>query len=196
MNLKNPTTVGASMYGGPTDPTSGTKGYKGDDLSKIKNVYAELNMGTALGNLPYGTPLKIAYNGKTIVAYKKDIGLGGTPVQGHARRIDLWYQAAAELGFSGVGLVTVSLASAADVIHDPTQADDPADQAGNKVKQIADIPSQVAAFLGQLGGAIFSESFWLRSLKFIGGAILILFGIILIGRKASFGSGAAAAAAA
>lgn len=98
--------VGASDYGGPGDPTSGTKGYKGDNLEN-KMAFAELYMGSALGNLPYKQKLLITYGGKSVIAEKLDIGLGGAPVSGHARRIDLWYQTAQALGFNGTGLVKI-----------------------------------------------------------------------------------------
>jgi hypothetical protein len=39
--------------------------------------YAELNYGKSLGNLPFGTKLRITYNGKSIIASKGDIGNGG-----------------------------------------------------------------------------------------------------------------------
>lgn len=98
--------VGASTYGGASDPSSGIYGYKGDDL-RGTHAFAELGMGTALGNLEYGAELIIGYGGKSVTAIKLDIGLGGAPVKGHARRIDLWWETAQALGFSGVGLVSI-----------------------------------------------------------------------------------------
>lgn len=58
-------------------------------------------MGKALGGLKFGTPLKISRGGRSIVAYKEDIGLGGADVAGHNRAIDLWYNAATALGVVG-----------------------------------------------------------------------------------------------
>jgi len=100
--------VCASDYGGPGDPTSGVTGYKGDNLNG-KMAFAELNMGTALGNLPYRAKVQISYNGRSVIAEKLDIGLGGPGCGGHGRAIDLWYQTAAALGFSGLAPVTVTL---------------------------------------------------------------------------------------
>lgn len=110
-----PKVVGATYYGGPSDPSSGTHGYKGDDL-RGKSAYAELGMGHALGGLPYKTKLKITNlaNKKSVVAEKLDIGLGGGPIQGHTRAIDLWYETAAAIGFNGYGLVSV------EYTNDPT----------------------------------------------------------------------------
>lgn len=98
--------VGASMYGGPTDPgTPGSSGSCGDTKGM---TYAELGMGQNLGGLPCGTPLVITHNGHSVTAHKEDIGLGGASVNGHSRDIDLWYETAAAIGFNGTGLVTIS----------------------------------------------------------------------------------------
>lgn len=104
--------VGASMYGGPSDPSSGTHGYHGDSLIG-KNAFAELSTVprgknsdfAALGKLPYKQKAHISYNGKTVDAEKLDIGGGGGPIAGHHRDVDLWYQTAQKLGFKGTGLV-------------------------------------------------------------------------------------------
>ena len=53
---------------------------------------------TALGGLPYGTPLRDHAGRRTVVAYKEDIGLGGGPIDGRPRVIDLWWQLARSLG--------------------------------------------------------------------------------------------------
>jgi hypothetical protein len=107
--------VGASVYGGPNDATSGTEGYKGDQLPGTM-TYAELgysggdaSSARLLGGLPYKAPLRISYGGKSVVARKRDIGTGGGDVQGRPRAIDLWHETAAALGFPfGVGLVKVA----------------------------------------------------------------------------------------
>jgi hypothetical protein len=67
-------------------------------------------MGTALGGLPCGTKLIIQMhggNGATVEVEKLDIGLGGSPIQGHERRVDIWYQVAAQIGFKGTGLINI-----------------------------------------------------------------------------------------
>jgi TP901 family phage tail tape measure protein len=99
--------VGASYYGGPTDGVSGTVGAAGVSLPG-KMSFAELAMGEALGGLPFHTKLKIGYNGKSVVAEKLDIGLGGDDVGGHNRAIDLWYETANAIGMPGTGVVKVS----------------------------------------------------------------------------------------
>jgi hypothetical protein len=96
-------TVGATEYGGPGDPSSGTVGASGVNLLSQPDSYAELGgtsfqTATALGGLPYGTPLEISAGGRSVVAYKEDIGLGGGPIDGHPREIDLWWQLAGSLG--------------------------------------------------------------------------------------------------
>ena len=96
-------TVGASEYGGPGDPSSGTVGSSGVSLLRAPDSYAELGGDTfetavAMGGLPYGTPLRITWGSHSAIAYKRDIGLGGGPVDGHRRVIDLWWQFATDLG--------------------------------------------------------------------------------------------------
>jgi hypothetical protein len=96
-------TVGATEYGGPGDPSSGTTGARGDDLLVHQDSYAELGgttwqTATAMGGLPYLTPLRITWGRRSAIAYKRDFGLGGGPVAGHPRAIDLWWQLAGRLG--------------------------------------------------------------------------------------------------
>ena len=106
--------VGASVYGGARDPSSGTQGYQGDQLPGTM-TYAELgysggdaSSANLLGGLPYKAPLRISYGGRSVIARKRDIGAGGGDVQGKPRAIDLWHETAAALGFPfGVGLVKV-----------------------------------------------------------------------------------------
>lgn len=95
--------VGATEYGGPGDPSSGTVGASGVSLLAHPDSFAELGgmsfaQATALGGLPYGTPLEIIAGRRSVVAYKEDIGLGGGPIDGHPRAIDLWWQLGRSLG--------------------------------------------------------------------------------------------------
>ena len=95
--------VGATEYGGPGDPTSGTVGASGENLLAHPDSYAELGGYTfqtaaAMGGLPYMTPLRITWSGRSAIAYKRDFGLGGGPVAGLPRVIDLWWRLAAGLG--------------------------------------------------------------------------------------------------
>jgi hypothetical protein len=97
------TRVGATEYGGPGDPSSGTTGARGDSLLQHPDSYAELGgltwqTATAMGGLAYMTPLRITWGGHSAIAYKRDFGLGGGPVDGLPRVIDLWYQLAGSLG--------------------------------------------------------------------------------------------------
>jgi hypothetical protein len=96
--------VCASQYGGPHDNT-GTHGYHGDNLNGTM-AFAELGMGHALGGLPYRAQARITFQGKSVIATKLDIGLGGVGCGGHARAVDLWWETARALGFNGLGVVT------------------------------------------------------------------------------------------
>jgi hypothetical protein len=95
--------VGATEYGGPGDPTSGTVGARGDNLLEHPDTYAELggltwDTATAMGGLAYMTPLRVSWGSHSAIAYKRDFGLGGGPIDGLPRVIDLWWQFAGALG--------------------------------------------------------------------------------------------------
>jgi hypothetical protein len=51
-----------------------------------------------MGGLPYMTPLRITRGTHSAIGYKRDFGLGGGPVDGLPRLIDLWWQFAQTLG--------------------------------------------------------------------------------------------------
>lgn len=111
--------VTASEYGGPSDSTAGSTGYRGDNLYQHPDSYAELSTNysaptseldfAALGNLPYLQPLRITYGGVSAIARKRDVGAGGPGIAGHPRALDLWFQLAAKIGFSGLQLVKVEV---------------------------------------------------------------------------------------
>jgi hypothetical protein len=95
--------VGATEYGGPGDPSSGSIGASGANLLAHPDSYAELGgytfqTATAMGGLPYMTPLRITWAGRSAIAYKRDFGFGGGPIGGLPRVIDLWWQLAGRLG--------------------------------------------------------------------------------------------------
>jgi hypothetical protein len=94
--------VGATEYGGPGDPSSGAVGASGANLIAHPDSYAELGgysfqTATAMGGLPYMTPLRISWGAHSAIAYKRDFGLGGGPVGGLPRVIDLWWRLAGSL---------------------------------------------------------------------------------------------------
>src|SRR2546421_4890178 len=94
--------VGATEYGGPGDPSSGTVGASGANLLQHPDSYAELGgytfqTATDLGGLPYGTALRITWSGHSAIAYKRDFGFGGGPIDGLSRVIDLWWEFARAL---------------------------------------------------------------------------------------------------
>ena len=94
--------VGATEYGGPGDPSSGTVGASGVSLLQHPDSYAELGgtsfqTATAMGGLAYMTPLRVTWGSRSAIAYKRDFGLGGGPVAGLPRVIDLWWQFAGAL---------------------------------------------------------------------------------------------------
>ncbi len=95
--------VGATEYGGAGDPSSGSVGASGASLLAHPDSYAELGgytfaTATAMGGLPYMTPLRISWGRHSAIAYKRDFGFGGGPVDGLPRVIDLWWQLAGALG--------------------------------------------------------------------------------------------------
>jgi hypothetical protein len=95
--------VGASEYGGPGDPSSGTVGASGANLLEHPDTYAELGgatfqTATAMGGLPYMAPLRVSWGDRSALAYKRDFGFGGGPIEGLPRVIDLWWQFAGALG--------------------------------------------------------------------------------------------------
>jgi cell wall-associated NlpC family hydrolase len=95
--------VGATEYGGPGDPSSGTVGASGVNLLSHPDTYAELGgytfqTATAMGGLPYMTPLRVTWGAGSAIAYKRDFGFGGAPIAGLPRVIDLWWEFAGRLG--------------------------------------------------------------------------------------------------
>jgi hypothetical protein len=95
--------VGATEYGGPGDPGAGDLGASGANLLQQPDSYAELGgytfqTATALGGLPYMTPLRITWANHSAIAYKRDFGFGGGPIGGLPRVIDLWWEFAGSLG--------------------------------------------------------------------------------------------------
>ncbi len=82
---------------------AGRSARRGDNLLAHPDSYAELGgltlqTATAMGGLPYMTPLRITWGGHSAIAYKRDFGLGGGPIDGLPRVIDLWWQLAGGLG--------------------------------------------------------------------------------------------------
>jgi hypothetical protein len=115
--------VGATQYGGPSDPSSSTTGAIGTPgqsyLPAHPDTFAELsvldhnpaNGGTftfadanALNNLAYLTGLVVANGTAKQVLYKRDVGYGQGPGQmvgnGQPYRLDVWWMSATALGLS------------------------------------------------------------------------------------------------
>jgi hypothetical protein len=124
--------VGATEYGGPSDPSSGSTGAIPDArqsyLPAHPDSFAELSVldtnpansgsftfadANSLGGLPYLTALRVESAGRGLVLEKRDIGYGQGPGQtvpgGEPYRLDLWWQAARILGVSK-GPVRIALA--------------------------------------------------------------------------------------
>lgn len=196
--IQNTYVVGASEYGGPHDPsTHGDMGSCGQHLSG-KMAFAELYMGNALGHLPCGTQLYVSMHQgghQGVIATKMDIGAGGAPVSGHARRIDLWYQTAQAIGFSGTGLVNIRrvdgkpIIGPSDTEHGTTtgagvlgtgigpNTEKEGDEASEKFKSaVESLPSWGAALAKALS-FLFSQAGWITMLKVIGGAALLYLAI-------------------
>ena len=115
--------VGATEYGGPGDRTSGDYGSipePGESyLPSHPDSFAELSVldsnpangggftfadANALGNLPYLAGLRVAHDGRERLLLKRDVGYGQGPGQfianGQPYRLDVWWQAAQQLGVS------------------------------------------------------------------------------------------------
>ena len=95
--------VGATEYGGSGDSSASSTGARGDSLLAHPDTYAELGgltwqTATAMGGLPYMTPLRVTWGAHSAIAYKRDFGLGGGPIDGLPRVIDLWWQFAERIG--------------------------------------------------------------------------------------------------
>ncbi len=145
--------VGATEYGGPGDPSSGTVGASGANLLEHPDSYAELGgttfeTATAMGGLPYMTPLRITWGRHSAVAYKRDFGLGGGPIAGLPRVIDLWWEFAGALGIpyehgEWSGPVTISRPPAAGAGNVLAQTVPP--PAASAVAGRCDQPSDPAA---------------------------------------------------
>jgi hypothetical protein len=66
------------------------------DRQDADRIGVALGLGRALAPL---TPLEIrAPNGRSVIAEKRDIGMGGPPIDGHPRAIDLWTTTREKLG--------------------------------------------------------------------------------------------------
>jgi hypothetical protein len=115
--------VGATEYGGPSDPSSGAYGAIGipgqSYLPAHPDTFAELSVfdhnpanggsftfadANALSDLPYMTGLRVANGTRQKVLYKRDVGYGQGPGQtianGQPYRLDVWWQSAGALGVS------------------------------------------------------------------------------------------------
>jgi hypothetical protein len=108
--------IGATEYGGPGDSTSGEFGSSGTYLPAHPDSFAELSLldqnpanaggvlsfqdADALGALPYGTAVRVANGGRELTLVKRDIGYGQGPDQPIPYRMDVWWQAAAQLGIT------------------------------------------------------------------------------------------------
>lgn len=126
--------VGATEYGGPSDPSSGNYGAIPDPaqsyLPAHPDSFAELSLldrnpgngGTftfadanALNRLPYLTALRVRHDGHELVLLKRDVGYGQGPGQsignGEPYRLDVWWQAAQALDVSK-SAVNIQLAPA------------------------------------------------------------------------------------
>jgi hypothetical protein len=126
--------AGATSYGGPQDPSSGSYGAIPDPaqdfLPAHPATFAELSVlahnpanggaftfadANALDQLPYMTGLRVNSGGRELVLYKRDIGYGQGPGQtisnGQPYRLDVWWQAALSLGVTKTP-VSIQLAPA------------------------------------------------------------------------------------
>ena len=175
---------------------SGEKGYRGDSLGG-KNAFAELVMGTALGGLKYKQKIVIRYGGKSVIAEKLDIGLGGAPCGGHLRGIDLYQDTAQKLGLHGLGVVEWAPVSGVQLqqagfnlgeLLDPFNLG-PFEHLGENVGKFAAKPlqpfEQLNNFLGIIGKVfkfISSGAGWTRIGKVVLGFAILLIALIELGQ--------------
>jgi hypothetical protein len=127
--------VGATEYGGPSDPSSSDYGSipnPGESyLPSHPDSFAELSVldsnpanggggltfqdADALDHLPYLTTLRVAHEGHESLLEKRDTGYGQGPGQlitnGQPYRLDVWWQAARPLGITKTA-VQIELAPA------------------------------------------------------------------------------------
>jgi hypothetical protein len=155
--------VGATEYGGPTDPTSSDFGSIGGTQAYLPahpDTFAELSVldhnpagagaltfadADALNNLPYMTGLIVADGASRRVLYKRDIGYGQGPGQlianGQPYRLDVWWQSAAPLGVTK-SAVEIALAPPLGTGTLLGQTPAPADTTGQAVPAVC---AQLAA---------------------------------------------------
>src|SRR4051812_6308360 len=89
---------------------------------------------TLLGGLPYGTPLRVTTNGRSVVLYKRDFGFGqgGRTIGGRRYAIDLWWRTNSALGvrYPYSGLVAIERVSPTHALQTPDWQRDPTLAAG------------------------------------------------------------------
>jgi hypothetical protein len=111
--------VGATEYGGPSEATGSIPNPGEAYLPAHPNTFAELSVldsnpansgsftfqdANALNHLPYLTTLRVAHSGHETLLRKRDVGYGQGPGQfianGQPYRLDVWWQAARQLGIT------------------------------------------------------------------------------------------------
>jgi hypothetical protein len=155
--------IGATEYGGPGDPTSGSYGSipnAGESyLPAHPDTFAELSVlrvnpanggsftfadADALNRLPYLTALRVAHNGRSELLYKRDTGYGQGPGQlienGQPYRLDVWWQAAQNLGVTK-SAVQVQLAPATGSAGTLQALPEPAERGTGETAEDAGCPA-------------------------------------------------------
>jgi hypothetical protein len=195
--------VVASEYSSSeSGPWDGHNGMTFAELSDNATNYANgssasggVNDYHAMGGLPMGTKLNITYNGKTVSAYKADVGFGGAGMGGIPRVIDLYTGTAEALNFDGLGYVYISRADGLPMHFPPSSQPDSASgvakgakgeggeatSGGIPVGAVASAVTSplggIADFFGKLGSLFFTSAGWLRLLKVFAGVTLALFAL-------------------
>ncbi len=157
--------VGATEYGGPDDPSSGSYGAIPDPseayLPAHPDTFAELSLldqnpaghggftfadADALGNLPYLTGLRVEHSGRQLVLFKRDIGYGQGPGQtitnGQPYRLDIWWASAKTLGVtkSPVRIALAPAGGAAGVLEQLPETPGPVTEDGCETEGPAALP--------------------------------------------------------
>jgi hypothetical protein len=159
--------VGATEYGGPADPSSGSYGsipIPGQAyLPGHPDTFAELSVldanpanhgsftyadANALARLPYLTTLRVIHDGRQALLLKRDIGYGQGPGQhienGQPYRIDVWWQAAQQLGITK-SAVRIALAPPTGTAGALEQLPDEATPEGESPKACPALPGAAEA---------------------------------------------------
>jgi hypothetical protein len=108
-----PGAYGAGLAGHMSFAELGLQSESDSDRAHADRLGEALGLGGPLA--PFTRLLVRAPNGRSVIAEKRDVGMGGPPIDGHPRAIDLWSETRRALGLgpNWSGLLTVAPAGSA-----------------------------------------------------------------------------------